>query len=214
VSNPADIATLGASSLDPETGAVKWQAKIEGGDDLGEADSFGALGVSARPYPADETGNAEAVVLRNCGGRTAVCLGARDTRTAKVAAGLKPGDVCLHSTGPKQSSQVRCLEEKRQVVAATKDDKDRAVMLLLDGKNEKIQLAGFGAMIQIDPNGEISLTAADGTALTIGGGKVSVFGQLLVPGLTGYVMQCASPASPGGGAAAAMTAVTGIAGMK
>jgi hypothetical protein len=214
VSEGADIVTLGASSLDPETGAAKWQAEIPGGDNLGEADVFGALGVTALPYPADESGNAEALALRNCGGRTAVCVGARDTRTADVARGLKPGDVCLHSTGPKKSAQVRCLEEKRQVVAATKDSKDRAVMVLLDGKNEKIQIAGFGAMIQIDPSGDISISNGGGAAILIQGDTITFAGKLAIPGLSGFVMQCSSPASPGGAGALAMTAVKSISGIK
>jgi hypothetical protein len=212
----ADIFDLGASSIDPEAGTTKWQALTDANnpkaENLGEVEVFQSLGMTARPYPADANGAAEGVGLRNCGGRSLVCIAARDARTAKVAAGLKPGDVCLHSTGPKQSSQIRCLEEKRQVVAATKDSSDNAIMVVLDGKNDKLQVTARGAMFEMDKSGDISIVNASGTGILIQGSKIFILGELSLPGMTPsmYLMQGPVAGSPGGGAAAPMTAVKGV----
>jgi hypothetical protein len=184
-----EIFTLGASSLDESTGAAKWQSVVpitsEEGDteNLGETDVFQSLGVTSRPYPKDETGYAEGFGLRNCAGRSLVCVGGRDTRSAKIAAGLKPGDVCLHSTGPQQASQVRCTEEKRQVILASKDSKKRSMMLVIDGKNDKIQIAAMGAMIEIDPTGDVSIANGGGASILLQGADIYMNGTVHLPGM-------------------------------
>ena len=52
---------------------------------------FQCLGVTAIPFPKDDKGYAEGVVMRNCGGRDAVLVGARDTRTAAMVGNERQG---------------------------------------------------------------------------------------------------------------------------
>lgn len=183
-----DIAILGASKLS-EDGAPMWQAVVPITDDtndvepMGEADVFQALGVSSRPWQKDANGYAEAVFARNCGGRVAVCLGGRDTRSAKIVGNLKPGDTVIHSTGPEQAAQLQLKESKRQAVLATKDTRGRTMALVLDGKNDKFQIAVLGAMIEIDKNGDMSFTNAQGAGFMIQGGKFHVLAELSLQGM-------------------------------
>lgn len=183
-----DVAILGASKLS-EDGAPMWQAVVPITDDtndvepLGEAVVMQALGLYSQPWQKDANGYAEAVFARNCGGRDAICLGARDTRTAAITGNLQPGDTVLCSTGPKQAAQVRCSESKRQVTLATKDTRGRTMAFVLDGRNDKVQVAALGAMIEIDDRGDISIINSNGAGLLIQGGKIHVLGELSLQGM-------------------------------
>lgn len=200
----ADIAVLGASSLDPETNAIKWQASVPVANDvddvepLGELEVFQSLGLAARPFAKDENGNAEGVILRNCGGRSAICIGARDTRTAKVYGKLDQGDTCLHSTGPEQAAQCLLKEKKRQTVLASKDSKKRSMVFVLDGTNDKVQIAALGAMIEIDPSGDVSIANGGGASILLQGGDIYLNGTLHLPGVPPGAMLMASvvPGTP------------------
>ncbi len=114
----ADIALLGASKIGAN-GSPVWQPAVPITDDsedlegFGECQVFQSLGISSLPYQKDENGFAECLVMRNVGGRDAVCLGARDTRSAKIVGNLKPGDTVVHSTGPSEAAQLQLKEEKR-----------------------------------------------------------------------------------------------------
>jgi hypothetical protein len=216
----ADICQLGSSKV--AKGVALWQGVIPIANDnaqnpnepLGESAVYQALGVTSLPYPKDENGWAEAVALRNVGGRNAVYVGARDTRSAAIVGAMKPGDTVVHSTGPKQAAQLQLKEEKRQAVLYTKDTNNEGVAIVLDGKNNKIQIAGFGATIEIDKDGNISMIGKSGNGILIQESGVHIKGKLKVAGLLpGFaVMQGPQAGSPGGGAAAPMKAVEGIGG--
>jgi hypothetical protein len=216
-----DICQLGSSKV--VKGNALWQGNIPIANDnsaanpnesLGESAVYQALGVSSLPYPKDENGYAEAVALRNVGGRNAVYVGARDTRSAAIVGAMKPGDTVVHSTGPKQAAQLQLKEEKRQAVLYTKDTNNEGVTIALDGKNHKIQIAGFGAMVEIDRDGNISMIGKSGNGILIQASGVHIKGKLKVAGLLPNfaVMQGPQTGSPGAGAAAPMKAVEGIGG--
>lgn len=184
----ADIGILGSSAL--EGGVPKWQVNVAVANDnddvepIGEIDAYQALGFASMPAPKDSSGHAEGVFLRDVGGRTAVCIGGRDTRNHEIVGKLGPGDCAMFATGPGARSQVQCKAKKRQVVMATDDRDNKTMMLLLDGKNRKAQWAARGAMIEISEDGDISLTNKDGAGILIQGGKIYILGELSLPGMT------------------------------
>jgi hypothetical protein len=185
-----DIGILGASKVGP-TGSPVWQPQVPLSDDEQDLEGFGecvpiqSLGISSMPWPKDENGYAEAVFARNCGGRDAVCLGARDTRSSKIVGNLKPGDTVVHCTGPSQAAQLQLKEEKRQAVLVTKTFDDETMAVVLDGKNGKFQIAASGAMFEIDKDGGITLTDSTGKAgIRVANGQVNVFGTVVLGGGT------------------------------
>jgi hypothetical protein len=210
-----DIAILGAAKLD-EHSAELWQTIVAVTDaendveNLGECQVYQALGVTSLPYPKDSRGYAEALIVRNAGGRSCVAVGARDTRS-KVAAGLAQGDVCLHATGPEEAAQVRCLEKKRTVVAITRDSAGDSMAVILDGKRDTIQIIGRGAVIEIAKNGDINLTGRS-AGIMIQGGDIILNGTVRLAGMApGMVLMQGPPSgSPGGPASVPLMPVLGV----
>lgn len=197
-----DIAVLGAVSQAAD-GSVRVQAQIPVANDNGENDvePFGeiqimqGLGLTSAPWPRDEKGYAEGVIARGCGGRNAVCLGARDTRTAAIVGNLKPGDTVLHSTGPNQSAQVQCKEEKRQVVLATIGTDGKQILVIADGKNDKIQVLAFGAVWEMKRDGggaEINFSNGLGAGLQLKGNSVVVDGNFFANRNAKFPLQSAA----------------------
>lgn len=139
-----------------------------GADPDSEQEPFGdvplvqCLGVASLPAPPDAKGHAEGILLEGVGGLPGVIIGAHDTRSFSLFGKLEGGDTCLHSTGPAKAAQVLCKEAKRQVIMATKDESGEAAMVILDGKNRKFQVVGWGLMIELSKDGGIVLEA--GTA--------------------------------------------------
>lgn len=153
------------------------------GEPLGEIQMLQGLGITAFPWPADANGHAEGVLVRECGGRSAVCVGGRDTRCAKIVGNGKPGDTILHSTGPNQSAQVQLKEEKRQVVLATLDTQSKQILVVADGKNDKVQVLAFGAIIEMKRQGggaEISISNGQGAGIHLSGNTVVFDGTVLL----------------------------------
>jgi hypothetical protein len=198
-----DFVDLGASRLDADSGAVLVQAKsAPTGDDEAEAPDYGemplmcALGLSAMPFPSNDNGAAQGVLLK-VPGMNGCIIGARDTRTATIYGNLKPGDVCLHSTGPQMAAQVLCKEEKRQVVAVTKGPDGKSLVVMLDGDTGKYQVLASGACIEIDPAGDISLTNKGGASLMLQGDTIYLVGKIMLGGtnpLPGFIMTSPIPA--------------------
>lgn len=200
----ADIAILGASKVIDGVPVV--QANVPVGDltedveSFGEIEFFQCLGIDALPYPADDSGYAEGLIIKGAGGRNAVCGGARETRNQKFIGNMKPGDVTMHACGPSAVSQVFCKREKRQVGMATEDAGGKTLLFMLDGKNKKAQLAVSGAMIEIGEDGSITLVEKGGAGIKLEGGKVYILGELSLPGLNpGMTLVQALPAPQGPG---------------
>lgn len=185
----AEIVDLGATEQDPSTGVPLHQAKgppvSDDGDapDYGKVPNFSALGVTAIPYPTDDNGNAQGVVVK-VPGIDGVLVGARDTRTANVVGKMRPGDTALHSTGPEQAAQVHCKEETRTVVAATKGSDGKSIVLVLDGKNDKIQLTAKGAVIEISEKQTVITSPGGGASIMLtSGGQIVLNGTIMLGGV-------------------------------
>lgn len=182
-----EIVTLDGVTIDPTSGAPLVSAKqpITGDDDVedfGDAPLMQCLGVSSAPYGKTDDGYCEGVIATGVGARDAVCLGARDTRTAKIIGKLSPGDTVVHSTGPNQAAQLQLKEAKKQAVLVTKGSDGKQILLVLDGKNDKVTLAAFGLAFNFDKATKtISLMSANGqNGLVIGDAGVQVIGQLMM----------------------------------
>ena len=208
----SDVCELGAARLDDETGALFVQCKGAPVSEDGTAPDFGetpmmcALGLTALPYQATEEGSAEGIVADDVPGMDGAVVAARDIRTAKVIGNGEGGDTFLHSTGPEQASQVMLKEKKRQAVLRTKDTRGKDMVVVLDGKNDKVQIAALGAIIEI--------TRENGTVLTseTGGASIQLKGDLAI--ITGTVVlggrKPVAPVHSGVGAGATSIPTPGV----
>ncbi len=212
-----EVVKLGASEQNTTTKAVGWQCQnpITGEDDFedfGVVDVMQTLGVTSSPWPADDSGYAEALVIRGAGNRNAIAVGARDTRSAKAIGTCRAGDTVLHSTGPEQAAQVQCKELKRQVVLYTKDTEGTGMVVMLDGTNDKFQVLCRGAMIEIKPNGDLSLIGAGGASILLQGDHIFLNGNVHLAGMPPGMVLMAGPASgsPGGPSSVPLVPVLGV----
>lgn len=178
-----DICKLDTSALDPDTGlpTVRATSPIVGETDENDVEEFGlidsmqCLGVTALPATADDTGHAEGAVARNAGNTDGLVLGARDARCTGVYGNLKAGDSCLHSTDPAASAQFQA-KASRIACIATKDGDGNTMLLALDGKNDKVQIAAFGGIVEMtkdkititSPSGGCSIMMQDDTIILAG----------------------------------------------
>lgn len=202
-----DLCKLDTPTLDPLTNLPVIRATVplaseEGTTDVeefGQVDSAQCLGVTSLPYPASDTGHAEGVVARGAGNTDGIIIGGRDSRCAKVVGSLKGGDSALHSTDPDASAQVQA-KANRICVMRTKGSDGKDITFGLDGKNDKVQLAAFGAIVEITKDkmtlcgpGGASIVF-DGDTLILGANKVLIG----LPGLSGYTNVVAGePLVPG-----------------
>lgn len=195
-----DVVVLDALELDASSGVplAKASQPATGDDDaepFGDVPLMQCLGISSAPYPAGADGFCEAVVAVGVGGRDAVCVGARDTRTAKLIGNMKPGDTVVHSTGPEQAAQLQLKEAKRQAVLVTKGTDGKQVLLALDGKSDKVTIAAFGGVFEMTKDA-ISMFHPNGTSgLVIGPDGVRIVGQLMLNTPTGALMLAAGTAA-------------------
>jgi hypothetical protein len=176
----SDWCTLGSSSLDESTNSLLVQCKAAalGSDeapDYGDTPIACALGVTARPAPADDRGAAEALVDTGVPGLDGVVTAARDTRSADVVANLGPGETALHSTGKDFDSRVFC---KDQILALVIGDD---LVMVMDRKEKKISIAGFGLAFEMSEKQGIVLSDG-GAGIQIKDGTVSITGQVVLGG--------------------------------
>jgi hypothetical protein len=195
-----DVCTLGASHVDPRTNVIMTQTSRgpEGDEPFGELPTYSCLGVTSVPWDPDDNGAAEGIVVDGVGTKGAI-IGARDARNAKITGNAKPGDTIIHTTGPSQAAQLQLKEAKRQSVLCTKDTQDKQMVVMLDGKNDKVAVLAFGYVIQIDRDTGISLSSKNGQhgiEITDSGvlvrGKVQLGGKAAPPGMC---MAAATPAT-------------------
>lgn len=211
---------VAASSL--KDGSPRWQCVIPIGNDNDDVLSFGecsvyqALGITSLPYPKDEKGFAEAIVAPNVGNRKGVVIGARDTRNAGIVGKGDPGDTFMHSTGPNQAAQFRAQEKKRAASVVVQDKDGKHQLFVLDGQNKKAQIMVNGAVIEIDPDGDISLAGKGGAAILIQGDEIILNGVLRIPGLPDGMFLMAGPqtgqlaGAPGVAATTLLVPVPGV----
>ncbi|MEM6792103.1 MAG: hypothetical protein AAF715_31590 [Myxococcota bacterium] len=170
-----EVAQLREGARDPDTNLPTYDGYIPDGEEWQGVDVFQALGVSSIPYPEDADGFAEGVILRGCGGSVGCVVGGRDERCAQVYATMRPGDSCLHSTDPDAKAQVQ-TKANRQAVMITEASDGSTMLHILDGKNDKVQIAAFGGVIEMRKDG-ITITGPGGASLVMKGDTVSVIGK-------------------------------------
>lgn len=193
-----EIVKLGASKLNGKTKSPQWQAvndiSEEDGDseDFGDIDVLQGLGLTSMPWPAEGDSYAEGALIRNCGNRNGICIGARDTRSAVALGNVRPGDTVLHSTGPNQAAQVQCKEDKRQVVLFTKDSAGKGMVIVLDGKNDQIQIQGFGMIFEMSKENGIKIDTGKGASIMMDGEDVWINGNVHFKGIPPGMTLCAS----------------------
>lgn len=171
-------------------------------EDMGEMPLMQALGLTALPAPPDEKGQAELVAIENVGGFTACAVGGRDTRCSDVAGKLKAGETCLHNTGGDVSKRARVLlkEDCASIIVGNK------TTILVDAKNSKITITGFGHMFE--------MSAAQGIVMCAKGGKNGI--KLLEDGsvtIWGTAVNLGGMTSPGTPATAVVMGPSGITGV-
>jgi hypothetical protein len=193
-----DLVDLGASKLDPNTNAVLVQAKSVGvtedgvdAPDYGDVQLSCALGLAAKPFPSDDTGGAQGIVANDIPGISGRVIAANDNRFASVYAELSPGDVALHGVGPKHQSQVRCQEKMVSIVTVDADDFN--ALIVVDGKNKKIQIAGFGHAFEMSEENGIVMAEEGGAAIIMKNGALILKGASIaigegasVPAIVGF----------------------------
>lgn len=171
------------------------------------------LGLASLPYPPSDEGYAEGILIEGVGGLPGIIVGAWDTRTFSIFGTLEPGDTVLHSTGPNKAAQCLLKEKKKQAALMSKGPDGKQMMVLVDGKNGKIQLLAFGNVIEMSKDGINLSCGANGITITDDG--VHIRGTVLVGGMVappGMCMAVASPASWGALSALAGSPITPIMG--
>lgn len=196
-----DVCNLTAGELDSETNMLTIRATvditgIEGDDEhFGDLAVFGQLGVTALPAAREGASRAEGVVIRGIAGSDGAIIGARDTRSASVYAGLKAGDTVLHATDAAAAAQFQA-KANRQAIAATKDSSGNTMMVNLDGKNDVVQITAFGALFEINQKEDrVFITNPSGKAsIIMAGGVISLVGTIVLGGTVPFAPIHSGPA--------------------
>lgn len=211
-----DIVELGASVI--RKGVALWSGVNRIGDapndvePLPDGEVFQGLGLASLPYPATDDGFVEGVCVRGAGGRDVTWLGARDTRTGTIVGNLRPGDTCVHSTGPQQAAQLQCKEKNRQVLMATKDGNGKTMLCMLDGSSGKFQLVLSGMIVELD-SGSKNITISNGQAsIFMQGSTIALDGDVVLGGKVGDPVNniMTAPGVGGPGTSLAFVAARGV----
>lgn len=197
----ADLVDLGASGLDETNNSVWVQCKgapvsEDEAPDYGKTPYLPCLGVAARPAPATDAGNAQAVVV-DVAGFNGVCIGAHDPRAAKVFGKIGPGETALFSTGDGFDSQVLCKDQLLAMVVGND------MVTVMDRKKKQIAWAvgGYAGNVS-EENGWLFLDKSGSAGIQIKNGCVYVFGQVVLGGRTASVpVHMGASAGPGAPAA-------------
>ena len=207
----ADVDTLGAARVDNPDGpftspvchtTIEVDEATGTREDMGEIPLMFALGLTALPAAPDEKGQADGVALEGAGGFNACVVGGRDTRCSDVAGKLKPGDTCLHNTGGTGETRARVLLKENCAATIVGND----LVQILDRKNSKYQVIGFGHIFEI--------SAGQGIVMVPKGGKCGI--QLKEDGsvtIWGTKVNLGGMSAPGTPATAVLMGPSGITGV-
>lgn len=198
-----EFCDVGASRLDKSTGALLVQCKsapvAEDGTapDYGAAPYFCGLGEVAIPWPADDDGSAEAIIATDVPGMDGAVVGMRDVRIADIVGNMEPGDKASFSVGPQKSAMSLYRERKRQVLHRTKDSRGKDVVILMDGTNDKVQIAAFGLAFEMSR--EQGFVMSDGGAtIQVKGGVIALTGTVVLGGRNPTLPVLAGASGPAG----------------
>lgn len=203
IGHPSDIVQIREGSFSVSNlPTYRCANELTGPDDVeefGDCDVFQALGLTSKPFPpttsGDNPGAAEALILRDVGNTDAV-VGARDSRCAFVYGSLNDGDTVVHSVDPSASAQVQC-KANRQVMMVARDSEGDHIQIVVDGKNDKLIMVGFGGLVELSKK-QLSLIGPEGKAqiLIKDSGEIMILGKLRLGGLEGNgVLVATDPAS-------------------
>lgn len=207
----ADLYTLGASRVVNADGSftspvchVTLEVDEATGtrEDMGEVPLMFALGLTSLPAAPDENGQADGVALEGVGGFNSCVVGGRDTRCSDVAGKLKPGETCVHNTGGTSETRARVLLKENCAAIIVGND----LVQMLDRKNQKIQIIGFGGVFE--------MSKAQGIVMTPKGGKCGI--QLKEDGsvtIWGATVNLGGLSAPGTPATAVLMGPSGITGV-
>lgn len=195
-----DVCQINTSKLDDANKLPLVQATVpitndEDYESFGEVAGYQALGVTALPFPPDDSGAAEGVVLRDVGNLTGAIIGARDERCAGVVANMQPGDVVLHSCDPQAKAQVR-VHANRQVALVTEGTDGKTMLSLLDGKNDKITITAFGGLIEMTKDGINIVAPGSKASILMKGDQITLLGKVQLGGIAPtHLVLCADIAT-------------------
>lgn len=197
-----DICQINVSKLADDTKVPLMQASVQitGPDDyesFGHVASFQTLGVTALPFAPTEDGHAEGVILRDVGNFTGAIVGARDVRCAGVVNAMQPGDVVLHSCDPTAKAQIR-VHANKQIVMTTEGSDDKTMLLMLDGKNDKITITAFGGIIEMTPEGLNLVAPGSQASILMSGDQITLLGKVQLGSIVpSHILLCTDPGSLG-----------------
>jgi hypothetical protein len=206
-----DIYTLGAARVTNPDGTytspvchmtLEVDESSDTREDLGEMPLMFGLGLTALPAAPDENGQAEGVAIEGVGGFNACAVGGRDTRCADVAGKIKPGETCVHNTGGTPETRARALFKENCASIIVGSD----LVLMLDRKNSKIQITGFGHIFE--------MSTAQGIVMGAKGGKNGI--QLKEDGsvtIWGTSVNLGGMTTPGTSATSVIMGPSGMAGV-
>lgn len=178
-----EIVDLGASRLDETSGVIIGQAKgapvsEDEAPSYGDAPIMCALGVAARPAPANERGAAQGVAAQ-VGGIDGAVVAAHDPRAAKVYGEIADGETAIFATG--EAYDARGLFKNKLIALIVGDD----MVVTLDGRKgqKKIALSCPGGIFQISERDGVSVCDASGkAALRLDSGTAALLGQVILGG--------------------------------
>jgi hypothetical protein len=203
-----DIIDIGAATRDPQTNVITINGKgvnlsddpdnnTDDAEDFSDCATFGALGVTSMPAPADSTGQCQGTIARNLN----CFLGMRDTRIADVVGQLQPGDTCLHATGPSHRARIVIKEATDSVTIMAKDKNGQDVIITLGALGLSMQC--LGNIFQQDETGTVigfkgNQIIINEQGITIGGKQVGLGSGPPIGGVVMGVPQTAGigPAAP------------------
>jgi hypothetical protein len=177
-----ELVDLGASGIDESSGAIWAQSKgaeIEDGDapDYGKAPLMAALGVAARPAPANSKGSAQGIATGSVGGLDGAIIGAHDPRAAKVYGEISEGETALFATGDGFDARVLCKDQSVSIIVG--DD----FVLTVNRESKQIAINCPGGMFQISNDSGVTVCDASGKAsLRLYGGAAYLCGSVVLGG--------------------------------
>jgi hypothetical protein len=174
------------SRVHPDSGVpIVECCELVGGDindriPWGECPNYGALGVTALPYPPSEDGTqfAELTVVPGVGGHVGVIVGGRDHRAASVYGELAEGETALHSTGPDFDSRVLCKDQLWSAIVGNDTS------ITVDRKNEKIVIAGFGHVWEMSAAQGLVMAEKGGAMISMKDGTIWIKASSILLGET------------------------------
>lgn len=180
-----EVVDLGHSKLDPDTGELLVQGAAMLGSTYDDMPVYSQLGYCAMPWPADDEGSAQGLVLSGLSGLDGACVGGNDTRVGKKVFGeMKPGESCMFATGKGFDSRIFC--KSQNITFIISDD----TVLTLDRQQKKFQVVIAGLIFELSKDNGFSMAEPGGAMIQ---GKD---GNLVLKGKSVFIGE--GPSSPVG----------------